>query len=240
MPKGLGGVREVSKEIEARRGSGGPSALFFRLAPGEEAIVRFLEQDDDVAWAMVHEVPVEGRSWGRPVVCVNQERDGTPCPGCERELPLKFRGYINMIWFNAPVLKRDENGRAVKDSTGDYVIQGKQDQVAVWSSGIKLFENLDEINANFRGLKSRRFKVKRKGEGLSTTYSIAPEDVDSGAQEFSASENELASNKTDLSAFVKPPTYEEFLKELGQGGDGSGGNGSEPAEQRRRNPFMRS
>lgn len=236
MPRGFSGVRQASAEIEARRGSGGPGALWFRLKAGDEAIVRFLEQDDDIHWAMCHEVPVEGRQWGKDVPCLDQEKEGEECPGCDADLPRRFKGYINLIWQDAPVFKRDGDGKLVKDRLGDLVITGTKPQVAIWSSGIRLFEQLDEINANFKGLSSRRFKVKRKGEGLNTTYSINPEDVDSGPQDFSDEEGKLAADKYDLADFVKPPALEDFRKELGQGGGGSNGQAAAPQSK---NPFMR-
>ena len=243
MPKGFDGVRKASADIEARRGSGGPGALWFRLGAGEETVVRFLEQDDDIHWAMCHEVPVEGRQWGRDVPCCDQEKDGTPCPGCEADLPRRFKGYINVIWNDAPVFKRDDSGKIVKDNQGDLVVLRTEPQVAVWSSGIRLFEELDEINANFKGLTSRRFKVKRKGTGFDTKYVIAPEDIDSGPQELTAQETELANNKYDLSQHVKPLSYEDFEKEMSgesrQQGGGGGGNQGEGGGNKRPNPFMR-
>lgn len=238
MPRGFSGVRNTSADIESRRGSGGPGALWFRLKSGDEAICRFLEQDDDIFWCHMHEVPVEGRSFGRDVACCDQDKDGTPCPGCERDLPRKFKGFINVIWNNAPIFKRDGDGKMVKDSLGDPVITGHKPQVAVWGSGIRLFEQLDEVNTDYRGLTSRRFKVKRKGEKLDTKYHIAPENVDGGAQEMSSEEQTLAGTKYDLNLFVKPPTYDEFLKELGEGGSGGNGNRGEQ-QQRPMNPFMR-
>lgn len=238
MPRGFSGVRQASADIEAKRSQGGgQSALWFRLGAGEETVVRFLEQDDDIHWAMMHEVPVEGRKWGRDVPCVDQDKDGTPCPGCERDLPRRFKGYINVIWDDAPVFKRDESGKVVRDSTGDPVITGKKPQVAIWSSGIRLFEDLDEINANYKGLTSRRFKVKRTGEGFDTKYRINPEDIDSGVQELSPAEKELAGNKYDLNEYVKPGSYEEFEKELTGGNGGGGGGGFQQAPPK--NPFMR-
>jgi hypothetical protein len=240
MPRGFGGVKDASAELQARRSGGGPGALYFRLKNGDETVVRFLEQDDDIFWAMMHEVPVEGRSWGRDVPCLDQEKDGTPCPGCERDLPRRFKGYINVIWADAPVFKRDGENKIVKDSTGDAVIMGHKPAVAVWSSGIRLFEDLDEINANYKGLMSRRFKVKRKGEKLDTKYVIVPEDIDSGKQEMTADEKKLADEKFDLNEFVKPPTYDEFLKALGDAPTGHGsGNGDGDGQPRRVNPFMR-
>jgi hypothetical protein len=235
MPKGFSGVKQASAEIESRRSGfsgGGPGALWFRLQNGEEAIVRFLEQDDDVVYAWMHEVPVEGRSWGRDVPCLDQDEDGTPCPGCEHELHRKFKGYVNLIWDNAPVFKRDDNGKMIKDGRNQPIITGHKPQVAIWSSGIRLFDNLGEINDTFKGLRSRRFKAKRKGEGLSTTYVINPEDPDSGPQKFTADETRLEEKKYSLEDFIRPPSYEDFEKDL------SGMDGDAP-EVQRVNPFMR-
>lgn len=241
MPRGFSGVRQASADVEARRNSGGPSALWFRIQDGDEAIVRFLEQDDDVAWCYVHEVPVEGRAYGRDFPCCDQDKDGTPCPGCERDLPRKFKGFINLIWFDAPVFARDNEGKLRKDKDSKPIQTGTKPQVAVWGSGIRVFEELDEVNANYRGLRSRRFKVKRKGEKLSTKYSIAPEDVDSGPQNFSNEEKELEGKKYDLNEFSKAPSYDEFLKQLGESSQngGSGGSQNGDGEPKRANPFMR-
>lgn len=236
MPRGLTGIREASAELESRKNTTqrGPGALYFRLQDGDETVVRFLEQDDDIAWCWMHEVPVEGRAWGRPTPCLDQQKDGSPCPGCERDMPRKFTGYINLIWDDAPLFKRDETGRIVRDSTGDPVVTGTKPQVAIWSSGIRLFEELDEINANYKGLMSRKFKVKRKGSRLDTKYLISPEDIDAGPQEMTAEEKELAANKFDLTEFITPKSYDELAEELG----GSSSNG-QAAQQPAVNPFMR-
>jgi hypothetical protein len=241
MPRGFSGVRTASADLEARRQSGGPNALWFRLDPDEEAIVRFLEQGEDIFWCYMHEVPVEGRNFGRDVVCINQEEDGTPCPGCEQGLPRRFKGFINLIWDHAPVFKKDAEGKLIKGDDKKPIITGYKPQVAVWGSGIRLFEELEEIDSTYRGLKSRRFKVKRKGSGLNTKYSIKPAEIDSGPQDFDSSEKELAEKKYDLNDFVKPPSYNDFTKELGQSGGSGGSNGSGGSDgpPKPKNPFMR-
>jgi len=243
MPRGFQGVREQAKAVEAKRGSGGPGALYFRLKAGDEALVRFLEQDDDISWAMMHEIPVEGRQWGRNVPCLDQAQEGTDCPGCERDMDRRFKGFINLIWFNAPVFKRDGEGKIVKDRMNDPVITGEEPQVAVWNSGIRLFEELDEINANYKGLKSRLFRVKRKGSGLDTKYVIVPDDIDAGPQEFTPEEEKLAANKNDLAQFVTPGSYEDFMKDLNGEPRGNSGGGQKQqnggGEQKPTNPFLR-
>lgn len=240
MPRGFSGVRRVSAEMQARRDSQGPSALWFRLEDGAETIVRFCEQDEDVFWCHVHEVPVEGRAWGRDVPCCDQEKDGTPCPGCEQELPRKYKGFINLIWQDAPLFKKDGDGKLVRDKDDNKIQIGTKPQIAVWGSGIRLFDELDEINSSFRGLRSRRFRVKRKGKKLNTTYSIKPEDVDSGPQKWTDEEKELENKKYDLNEFTKPPSYNDFLKQLGEApSQNGGGGGSGEGEGKRPNPFMR-
>src|ERR1041385_2308168 len=114
MPKGFGTVKGAKEDIEQRKNSGGGGGNFyFRLKPEETAVVRFLEQDDDVAWAWVHELPKEpGQQVGKKVVCRNQDENGNfngdDCPGCENNYKRTFQGAINLIWRNAPILKRDE------------------------------------------------------------------------------------------------------------------------------------
>ena len=143
------------------------------------------------------------------------------------------------FWFDAPIFKRDAENKIVKDRLNDPVVIGNKAQVALWSSGIRLFEELEEVNANYKGLMSRRFKVKRKGSGLDTKYIIVPADIDAGPTALDDEENKLAEDKYDLNEFIKPPSYEDFLKALGQGGQ-SAGNGGQAAPESRPNPFMRS
>lgn len=239
MPRGFDGVREASAQLSKRGTGGGPSSLWFRLRSGEETTVRFLEAGEDINWVMTHDVPVEGRAWGKAVPCLDQERDGTPCPGCERDLPRKFKGFINVLWVDAPVFKRDAEGKMVRDRLNDPVIIDNKPQVAIWSSGIRLFEDLAEIDANYKGLSSRRFKVKRKGEKLDTKYVINPEDIDAGQQPPTPEEQALIDQKYDLTPHVTPGTYDEFMSELNGGGGQSGGGGGFQQSQVPDNPFMK-
>lgn len=247
MPRGFKGVRQASAAIQAKRDTSnfGPSALYFSLQPDEEAIVRFLEEDDDISWCWVHDVPVDGRNWPQQVPCLDQDDEDEPCPGCEQEMPRKFKGFINLIWFDGPVYKRDKDNRLVKGSNGKKIVSHTEDQVAVWSSGVRLFEELDETNDTYKGLRGRRFKVKRKGKGLDTKYVIKPEDIDSGKQDFSDEEAELDAKKYDLAEFMKIPSYEDFMKILNGGvgsfskNSGSDDRTSNTDTAKKVNPFMR-
>jgi hypothetical protein len=247
MPRGFKGVRQASAKIEAKRNAGGfgPQALYFTLDPGDSAELRFCEEGDDISWCWVHEVPVEGRNWGRDVPCLDQDDEDEACPGCEKELKRKFKGFINVIWKDAPVYQRDKEGKLVKVDGEKNVIDHK-DQVALWTSGVRLFEELDEVDDTYRGLRSRRFIVKRKGKGLDTKYVIKPADIDSGAEPFTKVEKELEADKYDLAEFMKQPTYDDFVTIIngGNAGSYSSDNGSKSKDDavkdaKKKNPFMR-
>ncbi len=244
MPRGFDGVRKAGAAIRAKRDAAGgfaPPALYFSLDNGEVAVVRFLEQDEDIAWCYVHQVPVDGRTWGRDVPCLDQQEEGTPCPGCERDIKKKVKGFINLIWYDAPLYKKDKEGKIVK-TNGEKVQVGNETQVALWTSGVQLFEELDEMNEKYKGLRSRRFTVKRKGVKLDTKYVMGPEDVDSGPQPFTIIERKLAEDAYNLEEFMKAPSYEEFVAII----DGtavqksnSGGGDSPVAAAKKRNPFTK-
>lgn len=245
MPRGVAGIRKASADIEARKNSGGdfPRATYFKLAPNETALVRFLEEDEDIAWIYVHNVDVPGRAYPDQIPCLDQEDEDEYCPGCEKELPRKFKGFINLIWFDGPVYKRDENKRIVKKD-GEPVVVGEKTQNALWSSGPNLFDQLAEADETYKGLRSRRFIVKRKGKGLDTKYIIKPEDIDSGKQKFDDEERELDAQKYDLNAFMAIPDADEFEDRMNGGRSGGyrkkkGSDEDAVSSSKSKNPFMK-
>jgi hypothetical protein len=255
MAKGFGFVNRAAAEVAAR--SGGSSLwagkLIFKLPnDGDTAFVRFVTTDDDgdfVHSAWHHEVPVEGRAWGDQVPCIAQDEDGNrtddDCPGCEADLPMKFKGYVLVLWRDGPVYKTDDKGKVVKDNTGDPVVLSKKDQIAIWSSGPRLFEALGETDESYHGLGSRDFRVKRKGEGTKTEYFIVPADIDGGKKPMSAADKKLVKEcEIDLSEFIKPPSYEAFKARLegrsfAASGNGSGGSSQPATTAAGNNPFKR-
>lgn len=250
MPEGFDGVREVAAEVNAKRGSGG-NTLFLRFKDGESKTVRFLEQDNDVHWCWVHEsVPAGARTYGRDYPCLRQKKGSTdPCPGCEAGLDRKFKGYINLIWRDAPVLRRDKEGKIVTNQAGEWQYTGEtSDQIYVWEGGIKLFEVLDEKNKRYRGLCSRDFDVRRAGVNF-PTYHVDPHDPDGGPQPMSEADTKLAEGKPDLNTYTTPNTYDETKRLLNgeSWSDVKGKNSGGPARQggvesgdaaRRTNVFM--
>lgn len=244
MPSGFGGIREEAAASRARReaATSGGSFDYFALEDGETAVVRFLEQGDDrnpIVYCKVHTLPHPDRPYGEDVVCLDQENEGEPCPACDYEgknqdkiRKRKFKGFINLIWRDGPVYKKDENKRLVKPKQ----IVGQMDGLFVWSSGIQLFEQLDELDEAFKGLRSRDFKVKRTGKKLDTKYTIQPYDPDAGPVPMSSADQKLDAEKTDLTPLVTPMSYDDMAKKLGgrpSGRERSSGSGEDD------NVFMR-
>lgn len=220
------GFAFANKERQARKERSGGSSVFagkqiFKLPEdGDIGDVWFVDDEEgEVIYGVwVHEVSVEGRPYPDLVNCIAQDEDGNdtddPCPGCERDLKRKVRYYAQVVWIDAPVYKKDEKGKLVKDSQGDFVVLGEEDQVAVWPMGPELEENLEEIDESY-GLMACPFRIKRKGVKLDTTYKIVPADVKNVEQEMPDEVKELIEEGyIDLSEFVKPPSYEEFEKRI--------------------------
>lgn len=252
MPRGFGFVNRAAAESAARGGSSlWAGKLIFKLPKdGDQAVVRFVPDEDGefVFGAWHHEVPVEGRAWGDMVPCIAQDEDGNrttdDCPGCDADLPMKFKGFVKLIWREGPVYKTDEKGKVVKDNMGDPVVLDKKDSVAIWSSGPRLFENLGEIHDSYNGLGSRDFRVKRKGTGTDTSYTIVPAVIDGGPKKMSAADKKLVKEtEVDLNEFIRSPSAEDFATRLSGGRSSSNGSGSadsEPATTAAAsNPFKR-
>src|ERR1043166_9597040 len=112
MPKGLSAV----KEAPADSGSNYSGQFYERFTSyvrhtGDTARVRFLEQGDEVSWAWCHRLPPKpGMKYGDAEPCLDQDKKGVPCPGCENNYPFTRRFWINVIHRDAPVWERNDKG----------------------------------------------------------------------------------------------------------------------------------
>lgn len=192
-----------------------PRFLYFKLQDGESATVRFLEEESELHWSWVHQLPATGNyKFGPKIPCRDQGEDGEPigeaCPGCERGYKRTFQGVVNILWRDAPIFERDESNRLVRDGFNNPVVSGRADQNAIWVAGVTVFEDLEELASTYNGLTSRDFLIKRRGEKLNTRYTISPADPDGGPQKLAKADLALADSKYDLTQFVVAPTYDAW------------------------------
>lgn len=196
----------------------------FKLRGGQYAVVRFLEQGESLTFADVHRVPIQGKNgqYFKNFICLDLLGDGTPCPACQHPnrdvAKAAARGFVNLIWREAPVWQRDENKRMIKGHDGNYIMTGREDQIALWSPSWTVFEVLKEKDGKYKGLMSRDFEIKRTGDGMNDTqWFVEPQDVDSGPQPMMISDLALAEHKYDLVAITKPIEYTAFAQLINKG-----------------------
>ncbi len=212
MGQGFTKIKKAIAESKARQSAGGGGSFTrkFRLDDGEEGIVRFLEEGDEVQSYYGHYVKVG--KYSRWIPCRDQDmesgdRIGEDCPGCEAGEARKLRVPLNVIWRNGPLFEKGDDGTIDWNTPSDHA-----DHVCIWEVGREVSDDLAGIQDDYNGIDSRDFKVKRNGSGLATKYTIRPADVDGGAKPLSKADEALASEKYDLNLVTAPPAYETWGK----------------------------
>jgi len=215
MGKGISDILEIASKQE--EGDFIKKNYFKLSSSGDSAVVRFLEQGDDVTWCYVHPISFPGKQYPIRIPCRNQsDNDPDSCPACAQDIQRGFRGYINLIWRDA-----GEDG---------------EDTIALWEQGIGVFSELGSKDQTYEGLSSRDFRITRKGTGKkSTRYFIEPAEVDSGPKSLSKNDKELLKIKYDLNQVIQPPTYERYEEMLGQSSESA----DIEEEETKINPFMK-
>jgi hypothetical protein len=241
MPRGFDKVKEASERLSRNSGGSGSGVFYLKLPDDQDsAIIRFLEQGDEVYSYWYHDFSHADKKngWRNRFPCLDLNDEGTPCPGCEQELPRRFQGLINVIWRDAPVLKKDDEGNFVRNKkTNEIEVDGNADQVAVWRGGIELFKLLAKKDAAYKGLGTRDVEVVRDGTGLDTTYSVEPADLDAGASELSDADQELAKDKYDLDEVANYKTYDEAEEIIKEFNDENGSSSEDVGAFLEDNPF---
>lgn len=213
MAKGFGSVAAAKADIEKRRNSGGGSfKKKFYLSDGESATIRILEEGDDVTCYWAHPVDM-GKRFPTLVPCRDQDmetgdRIGEDCPGCEEGLKRRFRLVLNVIWRDGPIYEKDEATGRIDFDTPSYL----EDHVCLAEFGTEFADDLQILEDDYAGLRSRDWKITRRGAKLDTKYSIRPAVVDGGSSPLSKEDKTLEENKYDLNEVTGAPAYEIWGK----------------------------
>jgi len=232
MAKGFATAKVAIKEIDARKNSGGgPRGLFFKVEDGGEQVVR--PAISEPIWVWVHELPKEpSERYSRNEPCRDQDPDtgvpiGEACPGCDkmkasvdegkawkdRDYKKKMAGVLPVIWRDAPVFEEVEDDAGNKKKNYDKVV-GKADQIALWTFGKVVIEELEGNAASYGDLMARDWVVKRKGTSIDTVYDIKPVLVDGETRKMPLSEadKKLIESQPDVNAYFAIPSYESWGK----------------------------
>lgn len=190
---------------------------WLKLEDGDEAIVRLFPTEEFFKDGFVHRVPMElkgGKKIYPDIMCLDQDDDGTPCPGCKDELQRRYK-------FWAPVIARDweDDGKTA-------------DTVMIWSGGITIGKRLNKM-AERHDLSKRDIVVARSGSTKDDTeYDVDWEDEEDVP--YSSKDKKLLENAPDLTRYTTIPEYDDFYKPLDdKDNDDDGGASS----RKKGNPF---
>lgn len=247
MPRGLSKIKQIAAESAARQKAydeAGPGVRFFSVDDGKTAKARFLEQGEDVWYVWTHQLPKQqGQKFGDSVMCLDQDNENKACPGCSRQVGRSARVLINVIWYGAPKFDREPGkdgnvGKIKKDQSGNPIIIGAEDCVAVWNASQTVGGRLEHLDSKYRdeagGLTGCVFDVTRQGTDKQTSYMI---DLDKIA---APNEQEFALYKTkgDPRAAMRQLSFGDMERAYSGGGVGPNVQaGQAPQEGMENNAF---
>lgn len=228
MPRGWGSVEQAEQERKLRQEQW-ENSRFERVVvnDGETADVRFLEMGDDVFIYYSHRLnPIGGEKYGRLVVCINQDDDDTECPACNADIKRGVRAALNVIQRQRPILRRGGDGKAVKDSKGNWVIDSYADAIAVFECPQVTAEKLRKKDAKIKGgLMSRDFTISKTGNSFDP-WEIELADADAGAVPLTADDEKLIKDKYDIAKLYEPESFVDLARKVSGTGAASSGGGS--------------
>lgn len=92
----------------------------------------------------------------RDRLCLDQDEDGEPCPGCRDNLERRYKFWLPVIWRDAPV---EVDGKT----------KGFKDRIALLSGGQRLGDVIDRIQRK-KGIKNADIELSKEGEGYNVQY----------------------------------------------------------------------
>jgi hypothetical protein len=214
----LGHVKKA--EEQAKKRAAARDRKWLKMEDGDEVIVRLFPSEEFWKDGYVHRVPMElkgGKKIYADIMCLDQDEEGVPCPGCKDEIQRRFK-------FWTPVIVRDWEGDDGKVA----------DVVMIWSSGITIAKRLDKMLGK-HDLAKRDIVVARSGSTKDDTeYDIDWEDEEDIP--YSASDKKLLEQAPDLTRYTRIPEYDDFYTPL----DERDSDGKSDGEQSlKRNPFSK-
>lgn len=214
--RGLGNVETNIKKSATRFKKAG----WVRIADGDSVIVRVVDVGDDFRDGFVHPVefsPKKGRSFTRDVMCLDQNDDGTPCPGCRDDLERRYKFWCRVIEREAEI--ENDSGK----------VTGYEDQVKILSSGKRLAGGLNKKHKK-HDLSKRDVEIEREGDGWDTDYAVEWAD-ERDVPLTDAEIKMIDDSEIDLDRYASTPDFDEFYELPGRDDDD---DDEKPGERTRR------
>jgi hypothetical protein len=195
--RGLGNVESNIKKSASRW----KKPDWVKMDDGESVVVRVIDVGADFKDGFVHPVEFKGQkknTFTRDVMCLDQDDDGTPCPGCRDEVERRYKFWTRVIEREAPT--ENDSGK----------VTGYQDVVKILSGGKRLAGALNKKHKK-RDLSKRDIEIEREGKGWDTDYSV--EWVDEKDVPLSKDDTKLIeASEIDLDRYASIPEFDDFYE----------------------------
>lgn len=203
--RGLGNVEANVKKSATRW----KRPDWVKMDDGESVVVRVIDVGSDFRDGFVHQVEFEGgknrKAFTRDVMCLDQDDDGTPCPGCRDDLERRFKFWCRVIEREAEILNDSDK------------VTGYEDRVKILSGGKRLATALNKKHKR-RDISKRDIEIERDGTGWDTDYSV--EWVDEKDVALTKDELKMVDeSEIDLERYAYTPDFDDFYELPGRDGD---------------------
>lgn len=194
--RGLGNVESNIKKSATRFKKAG----WVKMDDGESVVVRVVDVGKDFRDGFVHTVEFKGKrgTFTRDVMCLDQDDDGTPCPGCRDDLERRYKFWTRVIEREAEV--ENDSGK----------VTGYEDTVKILSGGKRMAGALNKKHKK-HDLSKRDIEIEREGKGFDTDYSV--EWVDE--KDFPLTKEEIKmvdDSEIDLERYAYIPDFDDFFE----------------------------
>lgn len=165
---GLGQVDAILKKQSEKRAAGRTG--FVKVSDDEEepTVARVFDLSL-FCEGYVHQVEYEvedkrsgkkgkTRTWRQDQMCLDQEEEGEPCPGCADELDRRYKFWIPVIWRDAPIVVDDK-------------VTGYKDTIAILSGATRLVNALNRVQKK-KGLENQDVEIVKSGKEFNTQYAV--------------------------------------------------------------------
>jgi hypothetical protein len=205
---GSGGLGNVEANVK-KSASRFKRPDWVKMDDGESVVVRLVDVGSEFRDGFVHQVEFEGgksrKSFTRDVMCLDQDDDGTPCPGCRDDLERRYKFWCRVIEREAEILNDSDK------------VTGYEDKVKILSGGKRLATALNK-KAKRRDISKRDVEIERDGTGWDTDYSV--EWVDEADVPLTKEEVKMIdASEIDLERYAYTPEFDDFYELPGRDDD---------------------
>jgi hypothetical protein len=179
LAKGIEAVRKAQKEVEKRKASGGGSDNFYLKYDKDSALIRFLNDGNDMVAGQFHRIKKmssRGKQYWDSVYCIGED-ECDYCNGNDPDQMAKSFGFAIWVWvyekYHEEQLDEDWEARKM---AGELRYVEPINKPMLLRHGYNMSIIVTGLYTKYGSLVDRDYEITRLGTGLDTKYSILPED----------------------------------------------------------------